>query len=443
MIDDANILKWKWLNLLLLGFIILGCGGGDKVNSPDAQGKVVLSSPTVEPNGSLSLDATARFEAKVSADLADTSLVYAWSLKESRGTLVVEGVDQGAQIQTSTPFVSVRGDQAGDERISVKVMEEGNENPVGEDQLSFTITIPDGAYYKCFDEPLLFFRNNNWENPVVTAVGLESDTRKEHRPPAQNWLMDISPDGNWFMRLDFSDRNRIIWLDACDGSENRNLAKGLRIEEPVFGPTGKYIYYSELIEYPEQPWARTRELVRLDVETGETKFISKFGEFSSSPRVSPDGKWIVFKYTEEIFSDHSSFPELITHLAVMPSEGGPANFLALIDEGTLGGMDWSPDSKDIIFHWNMPGGSSETRTDGIYRVNRVGGGAPFLIYPEPDVDNTTLFYYAKGTRIAFFGHPTGDDTQYDIWSIDANGNDLQRLTDERYNVFLSFIWEPN
>ena len=73
------------------------------------------------------------------------------------------------------------------------------------------------------------------------------------------------------------------------------------------------------------------------------------------------------------------------------------------------------------------------------KINRTGGSA-FLIFAEPD-GGDRLFYYNKGTRIAFYGYPAGD-TQYNIWSIDANGNDLQRISDGQYNVFLQFIWDP-
>lgn len=53
-----------------------------------------------------------------------------------------------------------------------------------------------------------------------------------------------------------------------------------------------------------------------------------------------------------------------------------------------------------------------------------------------------FFYYDNGNRIAFHGYPAGDDKQYDIWSIDANGGDLQRISDAQYNVFLQFVWDP-
>lgn len=169
--------------------------------------------------------------------------------------------------------------------------------------------------------------------------------------------------------------------------------------------------------------------------------ISDLKVYSSYPSVSPDGKWIVFQHSKEMFDENGHYTGSVKHLAVIPSEGGPAQFLFLVEGGRIGpNFDWSPDSKDIIFYFNESEGPMK---EGIYRVYLNGGSDPSLLYDYGKTSaSRNIAYYANGTRIAFHGHPAGDDTQYDIWSIDANGGDLQRLTDEQYNVFLQFIWEP-
>lgn len=430
-----------WAGLLLFTFMLTGCD--NQINDPGEQGTVLLSSPTVEPDGSLSLNATARFDARYTGETDSSSLIYEWSLQETRATLIVDGRDMGAQTQTSTPYIFVRGNKAGEETIRVKALNNKSEKSQAEDALSFEITTSSGTS-NCFDGPTLFYRGNNWEDPSVIAIGLESDTKKISELPPNNWLMDISPDGNWFIRQDFTDRaNNVLWLDACDGSESRKLVEGLHIEEPVFGPNGQYIYYSKLIDYPQQPEdPRAHELVRLDIETGEKVFISEFGVFSLSPRVSPDGKWIAFEHKKPTFDDNGGYTGSIVHLAVMPSEGGPARFLTQITGGEMGRPDWSPDSKNLIFYFKSYTVNDGPFREGIYRIDVNGGGDPFFLFGEGASYQHNIAYYANGGRIAFEGHPNANDTQFDIWSIDANGNDLQRLTDERYNVFLQFIWEP-
>ncbi|WP_154858533.1 hypothetical protein [Cyclobacterium xiamenense] len=65
--------SWKEMGIPLLGLVLLGCNTEDP--NPEPQGEVTLSSPTIEPDGSLSLNATAGFEAAISGLEGNPSLV--------------------------------------------------------------------------------------------------------------------------------------------------------------------------------------------------------------------------------------------------------------------------------------------------------------------------------------------------------------------------------
>lgn len=406
----------------------------------DPKNKVTLYSPTVDSGGELAQYATAKFEVEFEGSVENQSVIYEWALLNSRGIFVLNNIANGVQVSTISPFLSVRGDIAGDETLRVRVLDEESGNILGEDNLSFEI-IPSTTSDGCFNESLLFYRNNNWESPGMAAIGFGTDTRKVYYPDPQNWLFDITTDGKWFVRLDYSKAPiHSIWVDACDGSESKKLVEGSLIFSPVFGTNDEFVYFTKAVPYPEQIQdPRAREIMRVNIETGVEEFVTDFKVFSGEPLMSPDGQYIAFKHSRETFNANGTYAGSITHLAIMPSLGGPAQLLFEIESNDLGGFDWSPDSKDLIFNWHKQSGSSESHTNGIYRINASGGNA-YLIFPEPQGTGRPI-YYANGTRIAFQGHPAGNDTQYDIWSIDANGGDLQRLTDEQYNVFLSFIWE--
>ncbi|WP_439482925.1 hypothetical protein [Cyclobacterium plantarum] len=221
MIKLLTGLNGKWMGLFLASLIMVSCDSEDI--GPEHQGEVTVSSPTVEPDGSLSLNATATFEAEISGLDGSPTLVYEWSLGAGRGTLMVEQEEKGHQTRTSASTITVRADDIGNESLRVKVLNEENDQFLGENHISFEITEAAG----CFYELTIFYRNNNWENPGMAGIGMESGSFKTLELSPQNWLMDISPNGQWFLRQDFSDlRNYTIWLEACDGSGSRFLAEG-------------------------------------------------------------------------------------------------------------------------------------------------------------------------------------------------------------------------
>ena len=87
-------------------------------------------------------------------------------------------------------------------------------------------------------------------------------------------------------------------------------------------------------------------------------------------------------------------------------------------------MEWSPDGNYIIFSGNLGDGK------GIYRMGVTDGSQPFLIFPDPSPNTIApLFphFYANGSRIVWSGQEDGD-TSFSLWTIDLNGDDLQRLT---------------
>lgn len=435
--------KLKWIASILICVLVYGC---DTEDNSIQEGAVVLSSNDLSSDGSLSIYATARFDATINVEEANLILTYEWSLLTSRGALMVNGQTSSNPTLNSSSFINVRGNAVGEETIKVKVTNSDTGEIIGEDTLTFQI-VESSNISECFDEPQVFYRNTNWNNPIFAALGLASGSVSATTLESNNLFIDISPDGNWFVRQDFSDiANYKFWLDSCNELiASRLLTEGLQIFSPTFGPTGEYLYFSKLINYPEQiEDPRAMELVRLDIETGEEIFISEFRVFSGKPKISPDGNWIAFEHSQSTFNTNGTYAGGIDHLAVMPSNGGPVRFLVPIEGGGLGGIDWSPDSENIIFYFDAYETSNSQLVKGIYRVNLNGGGAPSFLFSDGENGSSAIniAYYANGTRIAFEGHPAGNDTQFDIWSVDANGSDLQRLTDETYNVYLAFIWEP-
>src|SRR5690606_13964772 len=101
-------------------------------------------------------------------------------------------------------------------------------------------------------------------------------------------------------------------------------------------------------------------------------------------------------------------------------------------------MDWSPNGEDIIFS-----GSNIESGKGIFRLSLVDGIGPQLIFTDLSPQSMAPInphYYANGTRIAWSGQENGQNN-FNIWSIDVNGNDLQQITSTSGNDTVKGVLE--
>jgi hypothetical protein len=438
MKKTINSLKFKWILFIVITCFTLGCESNDD-NDTMSNDVVLLSSSNLSMDNTMALNSNATFNAIVDGIDESQNLAYLWYLETFRGALLINGQVVDNAIQTIDNSIQVRGDNPGSETIKVEVINADSGEVLAEDSLTFEIVEPT-VVARCFNESMLFLRDANWTR--IFGFGIESGETSVINAPTVSAFTDMSPNGSLYLRQNLEDFTNIeIYLESCDPTVGSTLlVEGGQTEMPTFGPNGVYVYYSKTIDYPEQVEdPRAKEIVRYDLQTGQEVFITDTRVFSGAPKVSPDGNWIAFEQAVPQFNTNGSFIGSITHLAIMPSEGGPAQLLFEIDWDNfrLGGFDWSPDSDNIIFYLDAYTNNNSSFTEGIYRVQRAGG-SPFLLFTYgADTSSTAhnLGYYDNGNRIAL-------ERGGDIWSIDANGNDLQLLFDEGY-VNLDFTWEPS
>jgi dipeptidyl aminopeptidase/acylaminoacyl peptidase len=114
---------------------------------------------------------------------------------------------------------------------------------------------------------------------------------------------------------------------------------------PRISPDGKRVVY-ELQETNWEENAFERNLWIVDIAASESHALTSAKKSSTNPAWSPDGKWIAF------LSDRpgqiTGTPEGKKQLYVIPADGGEAQQLTKI-ESDVNDLEWAPDSKRIAF----------------------------------------------------------------------------------------------
>jgi dipeptidyl aminopeptidase/acylaminoacyl peptidase len=120
--------------------------------------------------------------------------------------------------------------------------------------------------------------------------------------------------------------------------------------EPKISPDGKRVVY----EVSRTNWednAFETDLWIADTATGETHALTASKKSSTDAAWSPDGKWIAF------LSDRpgqlAKTPEDKKQLYLIAADGGEARQFTKVEEG-IEGFEWAPDSKGIAFSTQDP-----------------------------------------------------------------------------------------
>lgn len=239
------------------------------------------------------------------------------------------------------------------------------------------------------------------------------------RQVTKEGIARISPNGKWiaFVRvttrssLGFDERSELKLIETKSGHQRR-LAEGKylgRLAAFAWAPDSKRLAYfgdsggtSALFVVP----IRGGRPKRVALRTGELS-----ATFTSAPRWSPDGRWILFGY-------HG--------LQIVHPDGRGLRTLA---SGPVTASSWAPDSRRVVY------GLGYGVAEGVYirdlrrHVDRVvrREGIAFELEWAP-----------RGERILIdFGNP---------WVVKADGSGLTRLIDLQGSGFgfsYNFTWSPN
>jgi TolB protein len=107
----------------------------------------------------------------------------------------------------------------------------------------------------------------------------------------------VSPDGKWIaFAQSRGDGHHLCIMDA-EGSHVRQLtARGNAFGgvHASWSPDGKWILYADQV-------GDALEIFRIDPDGQQVRQLTRLGKACTTPAVSPDGKWVSFRYCDEVY----------------------------------------------------------------------------------------------------------------------------------------------
>ena len=232
------------------------------------------------------------------------------------------------------------------------------------------------------------------------------------------------------------DHNIEIYVMDADGKNQRRLTNNLASDHsPSWSPDGKRIaFVSDRDGHVIHGWP-TSEIYVMDTDGGNQQNLTNDPHSDRHPSWSPDGKRIVFSSDRDNDRDHN------IEIYVMNADG--KNQRRLTNNLTEDKYPaWSPDGERIAFSARREGHVVHNLdiTYEIYVMDTDGQNEQRLT--ENRNNDWAPSWSPDGNRIAFEADRKGDFVSFDIYVMDADGGNQQKLTNHRAWDG-SPSWSPN
>ena len=223
-------------------------------------------------------------------------------------------------------------------------------------------------------------------------------------------------DGNW----------EIYVMDA-DGGNPQNLSNDRNDDRsPSWSPDGKRIAFASDRDGHVIDGRPTYEIYVMDADGGNPQNLSNDRNDDRSPSWSPDGKRIAFASDR----DRGRGDPHNIDIYVMDADGSnPQRLTENRNEDEY--PSWSPAGERIIFSARREGHFENDLgiSYEIYVMDADGGNEQRLT--ENRNNDWHPSWSPDGKRIAFMADRKGDVVKFDIYVMDADGGNLQNLTNNR------------
>ncbi len=219
----------------------------------------------------------------------------------------------------------------------------------------------------------------------------------------------------------------IYVMDADGGNQRRLTNNPASDHSPAWSPYGKHIaFVSYRAGHVDAQGFTTSDIYVMDADGSNPQNLTNDPSDDRQPSWSPDGKRIVFSSDRDADRDNPHNIEIY----VMNADGGNPQRLTenLIEDKY---PSWSPDGERIVFSARREGHVENKFgiTYEIYVMDADGGNEQRLT--ENRNNDWDPVWSPDGNRIAFESDRKGDFVNFDIYVMDADGGNLQKLTNNR------------
>jgi Tol biopolymer transport system component/DNA-binding winged helix-turn-helix (wHTH) protein len=203
-----------------------------------------------------------------------------------------------------------------------------------------------------------------------------SDIRQITSAGFNDQLLNVTADERFIVFQSNRSGANEIWRVNLDGSDLRQLTTGGRNHSPHPTPDGKFVIYVSTCNGKDLIW-------RVSIDGGEPAQITD--KEYSSPRVSPDGKFIACGYKAD-----ANAPEQLAILRL--EDGKPVKLFDVPRTATFnGGIRWTPEGDAVCYR---------DLGNGVWRQS-TEGGAPKRLEGLPE-EKAYLYNWSRDGKLFAF-----------------------------------------
>jgi Tol biopolymer transport system component len=254
-------------------------------------------------------------------------------------------------------------------------------------------------------------------DPWTVSAGNPASAKRLVKIREESYNFVYSPNGKKIAFEAFIPSQEIIVMKASGRKPKvvtKKVKKCIGKSRPTWSPNGKKIAFTCL----NNKGFNEHDVWSVNVDGSGIRQISNTHS-AYDPAWSPRGDKIAYTtYGGAVYT--------------VPAGGGASTLLAEeapggVFGGTYQGVDWSPDGQSLV---------ADSSGDGIYVINAATGAT------SGDIANggSDPAYSPDGKKIVYVGGAESSGVNLDLWMMDANGANKQRVTQGGYDT--SPNWQP-